>query len=183
MRVHPDIHWSEGMLLRPQHLQVASRVLAGRAVDAARLANPFLWGFDELEIADDLLEGFTFGLRRCTAVLPDGTFVQLATNLKLPARDIKDALATSDGHLPVWLGVPMRRDGEPNTSDPGLGSSGQDRRFVVEQQELPDENTGVVGQTVAVRKLAGRFFLGAESREGYECLPVAVVQRGSAGSA
>jgi len=182
VRVHPDIHWSEGMLLRPQHLQVASRVLAGRAVDAARLANPFLWGFDELEIADDLLEGFTFGLRRCTAVLPDGTFVQLATNLKLPARDIKDALATSDGHLPVWLGVPMRRDGEPNTSDPGLGSSGQDRRFVVEQQELPDENTGVVGQTVAVRKLAGRFFLGAESREGYECLPVAVVQRGSAGS-
>lgn len=182
MRVQPDIHWSEGMLLRPQHLQVASRVLAGRAVDAARLANPFLWGFDELEIADDLLEGFTFGARRCTAVLPDGTFAQLATNLKLAPRDIKDALATGDGRLPVWLGVPARKDGEPNTSDPGLGSTGQDRRFVVEQQEVPDENTGVVGQTVAVRRLAGRFFLGTESREGYECLPVAVVQRGGAGS-
>lgn len=182
MRVYPDIHWSEGMLLRPQHLQAASRTLAGRAIDAARLANPFLWGFEELEIADDLLEGFSFAVRRCTAVLPDGTFAQLAANLKVAPREIRDALATSDGRLPVWLGVPARRDGEPNTSDPGLGTAGQDRRFVVEQQEIPDENTGVAGQTVAVRKLAGRFFVGNESREGYECLPVAVVQRGGAGS-
>ncbi|MCU0291447.1 MAG: type VI secretion system baseplate subunit TssK [Thermoanaerobaculaceae bacterium] len=182
MRVHPDIHWSEGMLLRPQHLQVAARNLGGKAIDSARLANPFLWGFEELEIADDLLEGFTFGLRRATAVLKDGTFLQLASNLRLAPRDVKDALAMSDGRLPVWLGLPQRRDGEPNAVDPALGLAGQDRRWVVETQEVPDENSGIPGQPVALRKLAGRFFLGNESREGYECLPVAVIQRGGAGS-
>ena len=182
VRVHPDIHWSEGMLLRPQHLQVAARNLGGKAIDSARMANPFLWGFEELEIADDLLEGFTFGLRRATAVLKDGTFLQLASNLRLSPRDIKDALAMSDGRLQVWLGLPRRRDGEPNAVDPALGLSGQDRRWVVETQEVPDENSGIPGQPVAVRKLSGRFFLGTESREGYECLPVAVIQRGGAGS-
>lgn len=182
MRVHPDVHWSEGMLLRPQHMQLHNRILTSRATDAARLANPFLWGFETLEIADEQLEGFVIAVRRCCAVLPDGCFGELGTNLRLPPRDIKDALATSDGRLPIWVGIPAHRESEPNTSDPGLGLVGQDRRFVVEHLEIPDENSGVTGPSLAVRKLAGRFFLGNESREGYDCLPLAIVQRGSAGS-
>ena len=89
-------------------------------------------------------------------MLKDGTFLQLASNLRLSPRDIKDALAMSDGRLPVWLGLPQRRDGEPNAVDPALGLSGQDRRWVVENQEVPDENTGIPGQPVAAAQAVRR---------------------------
>jgi type VI secretion system protein ImpJ len=51
----------------------------------------------------------------------------------------------------------------------------------VETLSVLDENTGANAQPIDVRRANGRFFFGAESREGYECLPIALVERSGQG--
>ena len=177
----PEIHWAEGMFLRPQHLQVFSRQLTGMVADARRRSQPFFWGISRIEVAEDHLEAFTFSLRRFEALLKDGTRLDLPTNLRLDPRDFKDELAAAEGLLPVYLGVPILREGEPNTIGLGEGE-GKDLRYRVDTFETADENQGGSPQPLEVRKLNGRLFLGDEDREGYETLPIALVQRAGYGS-
>jgi len=179
---HPEVHWSEGMFLRPQHFQMFSRQLGGMVATLWRRTQPYLWGFSDLEVAEDALEAFSFRLRRCEGVLRDGTWVQLPANLRVDPRDFKEALNASDGRLPVYLAIPVLREGEPNTASPDGGAEGADRRYRTEPVEAPDENLGGPPRPIEVRKLNGRFLFGNESREGYETLPVAVVQRAGYGS-
>jgi type VI secretion system protein ImpJ len=181
MRMLPEIHWSEGMFLRPQHLQFLARHVAAQVADSSRRAQPFFWGVSEIEVADDQLEGGTFGLRRFAAILKDGTAVQLPTNLRISPRAFKDALAGTDGRLLVWLGVPVLVEGEANVPGPEATGEDHDHRFVVDTIEAADENLGGPAQPIEIRKLNGRFFFGTESREGYECLAVAMIQRAGAG--
>lgn len=178
----PEVHWSEGMFLRPQHFQMFSRQLAGTVAEIWRRTQPFLWGFSDLEVAEDALETFSFKLRRCEAVLRDGTWVQLPANLRVDPRDFKEALNASDGRLPVYLAIPVLREGEPNTAGADGGADGADRRYRVEAVEATDENLGGPARPIEIRQLNGRFLFGNESRAGYETLQVAVVQRAGYGS-
>jgi type VI secretion system protein ImpJ len=152
--------------------------------DVWRRTQPFLWGFSDLEIADDALESFSFALRRCEAVLRDGTWIQFPTNLRVHPRDFKEALNTSDGRLPVYLAIPLLREGEANTL--GLAgdgaTAGLDLRYQVEAIEAADENLGGPGRAIEIRKLSGRILFGGESLEGYEVLPIALLQRAGYGS-
>jgi type VI secretion system protein ImpJ len=172
------------MFLRPQHFQMFSRQLGGMVADVWRRTQPFLWGFSDLEIADDALESFSFALRRCEAVLRDGTWIQFPTNLRVHPRDFKEALNTSDGRLPVYLAIPLLREGEANTL--GLAgdgaTAGLDLRYQVEAIEAADENLGGPGRAIEIRKLSGRILFGGESLEGYEVLPIALLQRAGYGS-
>ena len=178
----PEVHWSEGMFLRPQHFQTFSRQMGGMVADLWRRTQPFLWGFSELEVAEDALETFSFALRRCEGVLRDGTWVQIPANLRVHPRDLKEALNASDGRLTVYLGVPRLREGEANTVSLTGSQDGQDLRYRVEAAEIADENLGGPPRPVEIRKLNGRLLFGDEPREGYETLPVAVVQRAGYGA-
>lgn len=178
----PEVHWSEGMFLRPQHLQMFSRQMGGMVTAAVRRTQPFLWGISEIEIAEDALATSSFALRRFDAVLKDGTRVKLPTNLSVAPRDFKDALAASGGRLPVYLGVPLWREGEANTVGLADAGDGRDLRYRVEMAEVADENLGGTLQPIEIRKHNGRLFFGDESREGYECLPLALLERSGFGS-
>lgn len=178
----PEVHWSEGMFLRPQHFQMFSRQLGGMVADIWRRTQPFLWGFSELAIDEDALEAFSFSLRRCEAVLRDGTWIQLPTNLRVNPRDFKEALNAGDGRLPVYLGIPLLREGEANTVGLDGSAAGPDLRYRVEAVEATDENLGGPTRPIEIRKLNGRLLFGDESREGYETLPVGLVQRAGYGS-
>ncbi len=178
----PEVHWSEGMFLRPQHFQMFSRQLGGMVADVWRRTQPFLWGFSDLEIAVDALETFSFALRRCEAVLRDGTWVQFPTNLRVNPRDFKEALNASDGRMPVYLAIPLLRESEANTVGLDGGTGGLDLRYQVEAIEASDENLGGPTRPIEIRKLSGRLLFGDESLEGYETLPVALLQRAGYGS-
>jgi len=178
----PEVHWSEGMFLRPQHFQMFSRQLGGMVADIWRRTQPFLWGFSELDVAEDALEAFSFALRRCEGVLRDGTWVQAPTNLRLDPRDFKAALNASDGRLPVYLAVPLLREGEENTARAEGEEDDRNLRYRVDAVDAADENLGGDPRPVQIRRLSGRFLFGDESREGYETVQVALLQRAGFGS-
>ena len=181
MRAQPEIHWAEGMFLRPQHLQFFSRQVASQTADCRRQVLPFYWGLTAAEIAEEQLEAGQFSVRQLSGVLKDGTFIQLPGNLSLNPRDFLDKLDANGGRLKVYVGVPLLREGEPNTKLATDDGDTKDLRFDVEIVETSDENVGGAPRQIEVRKLNGRVFFDGEDREGYECLPLAELKREGAG--
>ena len=181
---NPDVNWAEGMFLRPQHLQFSSRHVTSMIGEAFRSIQPCFWGFGRLEIDDEQLEGFIFAVQSCDAVFMDGVRGHTPSTFEVEPREFKEKLIESDGRLPVYLGIARLREGERNTSVEGDREAPSDVRYTIRTVEVADENLGGESRTLEVRKLKGRFFFGDENREGYDCLPVAVVQRaGAEGSA
>ena len=177
----PEVSWSEGMFLRPQHLQQFSRYVRGLLSETWRQTHPYLWGIDEIVIDEEQLEGFTFAVRRLTVVLPDGARAATPASLTVNARAFKDELRQSEGPMVVWLGVPALRDGEANAIHAD-DTSGQDLRYQLESVEVSDENAGGTPRAMEVRRLRARLFFGSENREGYDSLPIAALERSGHGS-
>ena len=177
----PEVHWGEGMFLRPHHMQAAFRRREEELRQEVRRLQPFFWGILRMDIALDQLENFTFEVRELEVKLKDGTALSLGSNLNLPTRSFKTDLDQAGGRMDVWLGVPAWKELEANVFTPGEKVGGSDRRYCVETVQLPDENTGANAQPIETRRANGRLFFGNESRDGYECVQIALVERAGQG--
>jgi len=178
----PGVNWAEGMFLRPQHFQYSSRHFTSLIGEVYRSLQPFFWGFERLQIDLEQLEAFTFSLQACDLTFKDGVRASTPRSMEIQPREFKDQLDTGDGRLPVYLGVARLREGEKNTVGGEASPGEDDLRYLVRRPEVADENLGGEARLLEVRKLRARFFFGNEDREGYECLPVAVILRGGMGS-
>ncbi|MCC4587594.1 type VI secretion system baseplate subunit TssK [Xanthomonas sp. NCPPB 1067] len=109
--------WSEGLFLRPQHLQQQERYLE-RYVDlrAARL-RPHAWGVSELEWETDLLAVGKLGLRRARGVFADGTPFAMPGDDPLPvAMDVEPNCRDQIVYLTLPLKVPAQPElGRPES--------------------------------------------------------------------
>ncbi len=85
MSWNSKVLWSEGLFLRPQHLQQADRYLEHRINERTRLATPYPWGFGEILLDDDLSRQGRLGLARASGVMPDGTPFDVPGAAPLPA--------------------------------------------------------------------------------------------------
>ena len=181
MKKTPQVLWAEGMFLRPHHLQTAERYREEALQREIQRIQPFYFGLQSLDVAPDQLENFVFEIRDVSLKLKDGTALSSDSTLRLSPRSFKNELDKAGGRMRVFVGVPVMRETAPNTFAPGEGPAGVDRRYVAENEEALDENTGSNPQPVGVRRCNGKLFFGAESQEGYECLEVAVVERSGSG--
>jgi type VI secretion system protein ImpJ len=181
MKKTPQVLWAEGMFLRPHHLQTAERYRDEALQREIQRIQPFFYGLQSLEVAPDQLENFVFEIRDVSLKLKDGTPLSSDSTLRLSPRSFKNELDKASGRMRVFVGVPVMREAAPNTFASGEGPAGVDRRFVAENAEVLDENSGSNPQPVGVRRCNGKLFFGAESQEGYECLEVAVVERSGSG--
>ncbi len=181
MKKNRPVLWAEGMFLRPHHLQAAERFREEALHDEVRRIQPFFWGVTRMDVAADQMENFVFELRDIEAKLKDGSVLSTGSNLRIFPRPFKAELEQAGGRMDVFLGVPVLREDAPNTFFPGEDRRGQDRRLTSEVLEVPDENTGANRQPVETRLVNGRLFFGNENRDGYECLPLAIVERSGQG--
>ncbi|MHB8799973.1 MAG: type VI secretion system baseplate subunit TssK [Thermoanaerobaculia bacterium] len=181
MKKTPQVLWAEGMFLRPHHLQTAERYREEALQREIQRIQPFYFGLQSLDVAPDQLENFVFEIRDVSLKLKDGTALSSDSTLRISPRSFKNELDKASGRMRVFVGVPVMRETAPNTFAPGEGPAGVDRRYVAENSEVLDENSGGNPQPVGVRRCNGKLFFGAESQEGYECLEVAVVERSGSG--
>ena len=137
--------WSEGLFLRPQHLQ-----LAGDAATAAlharmmgAVAHP--WGLVELALDEDLASAAQVGVKRLVAVLPDGEVVAVPGSLPPPPPfDVDDQVR---GEI-VYLTLPARQDGavlytRPSSTDANVTRYLIGEREAVDQTD-PDRNSETI---------------------------------------
>lgn len=178
----PEVNWAEGMFLRPQHLQYSARHFTSLVADSLRGIQPHFWGFARLEIDMEQLEAFVLAVHACQVVFKDGARGSTPASLEVAPREFRAQLDASQGSLPVFLGVGRLREGERNSTLQENGEGRADTRYAIRTVDVSDENLGGDPHTLEVRKLKGRFFLGDENREDYDCLPVAIVRRAGVGS-
>ena len=70
----PEIHWDDGLLLRPQHLQAFQRHCVG-LVSQLSLSRTFGYGVRRLKIREESIGNWIFEVNACDLVMPDGSVI------------------------------------------------------------------------------------------------------------
>jgi type VI secretion system protein ImpJ len=173
-----EIHWHEGMFLRPHHLQAAQRrmeTVVRTSMDAAR---PYAWGFLSLEVAKEPLENFTLRLDRCDLRLKDGTWVRIPENTLVAPLNFQNSIDAARGTVELYLGVPemqeVRANAVPLENPDAISGS---PRYEPAPVARRDENTGQNPQTLYVRRMRARLFVAGEDMTGYECVRIGRLRR------
>jgi len=128
------VAWSEGLFLRPHHLQQADRYQEHLLEGRTAFITPYPWGFSEFEIDRDLAQQCKFGLRRAAGVMPDGTPFRFPGDNPLPAAVTVTEQAAG---MFVWLVMPMA---QPNTREIDGENSESGSRYVVRSETLIDSS-------------------------------------------
>lgn len=164
------VHWHEGMFLLPQHLQAAHRhgLHLGQLSD--RWNVHYHWGLRALDLDQDALANYRVVIRALRARLRDGTVICVPEDGTLPALDLRNVFGEKVKSVQVYLGMPVLQVGRANAAPAG---SADGLRYVVETQEIEDENSGQNPRTVHLRRPNLRLLLSTQDLAGYEVLPVA----------
>lgn len=168
-----QVHWQEGLFLRPHHFQAADRHAADLAARAGRLGLGQDCGIASMEIDPDALANGTFNLRSLRALLPDGTLVAVPDDSAGLSIQFRDLLAR-DNQVTVSLALPMLSLGRANAGEP---SATPLPRAVVEEITLEDENDGLRPEPVQLRRPGLRLLTQADGTDGLSVLPLARVSR------
>ena len=107
MSWNAKVHWTEGLFLRPHHLQQSDRYLENALESRTRHVTPYPWGFAALEIDRDLAQQSKFALRRAVGMMPDGGLFDFPAECPPPAPITTPE--TAAGQL-IWLTMPARAD-------------------------------------------------------------------------
>jgi type VI secretion system protein ImpJ len=111
MSWYSKVFWSEGLFLRPHHLQQNDRYVEHLLERRVGHITPYPWGFSSLEIDHDLAQQSKFGLRRAAGIMPDGTPFDMPFDCPIP--DPINVPENATG-LIAWLSLPIAA---PNTRE------------------------------------------------------------------
>lgn len=131
------VAWSEGLFLRPHHLQQADRYHERLVETRTRHVTPYPWGFSHLEIDRDLAQQSKFAIRSASGIMPDGTPFDLPADGPLPAPI--EIPANAAKHM-VWLSLPIIA---PNTREIDAGRTDSGSRFVAASETIIDSNSTI----------------------------------------
>ncbi|NEU11881.1 type VI secretion system baseplate subunit TssK [Methylobacterium sp. BTF04] len=159
--------WSEGLFLRPHHLQQNDRYVEGLIESRTRHVTPYPWGFSTLEIDRDLAQQSRFSVRRAIGIMPDGTPFDIPGDSPLPPPiDIPDGAAKQV----VWLSMPI---GAPNTREVEPAEAESASRFVPASVRLIDTTSALrVEEEIDVAQPRLAYELRKTAKPGYVGLPV-----------
>jgi type VI secretion system protein ImpJ len=152
------VAWTEGMLLRPQHLQHHDVFLEDRLRYHLRSLNPFHWGVRELQVDEEALSDGRLEVVRLDAILPGGMIVQVPGNAMIEPREFPSEVET----LTVHLALRTLQVIEPNAS---ADEEAQDVRYYIRSEEVPDLNRGGHDAPIELAMPRLRLFFGGEETE------------------
>src|SRR5262245_47340634 len=158
------IAWTEGMFLRPHHLQHHDQWSAARLNYHLRAIDPFHWGVRSFEVDEGALSDHRIVVLHLDAVLPGGHIVRYPNgNAAVQSREFDPQIQK----LAVYLGVRNLRATEPNSAREG--EDARAARTVVRSREPPDLERGGFTASVEVRDWNVRMiFEGEEDLELHE---------------
>lgn len=164
--------WSEGLFLRPHHLQQGDRYLEWVTTSRTRHITPFAWGFAKLRIDHGLAQRGKFGLEAASGIMPDGTPFELEGKEELP-----DPLPIDDkiGNRIVWLAFP---EASPNTREVARRDAVSASRFFHVSETFIDSTSELRSEEeIEIAHPRVEFHIESEPKRGYNNLAVARIQK------
>jgi type VI secretion system protein ImpJ len=163
--------WSEGLFLRPQHLQQSDRYVEKLIRSRTAPLRGYGWGLTKLRLNAGMLGLGKVAIEQASGVLEDGTPFSLPEDADLPAPfELPDGLR----NFVVYLALPAYQPGAIE-ADARFGADVVARWHTAEQ-ELVDANAGDRGDAaIEVGRLRFRLLPHGADRAGFICLPIARV--------
>ena len=170
MSWYSKVLWSEGLFLRPHHLQQNDRYVERLLEGRMRQVTPYPWGFSHLEIDHDLAQQSKFSLRRATGVMPDGTPFDIPADSPIP--DPIEVPDSASGQI-TWLSMPIAA---PNTREVGDGSAESASRYVRGAETFIDSTSALrIEEEIDIAFPRLNFELRKTAKPGYVGLGIARV--------
>jgi type VI secretion system protein ImpJ len=160
---------SEGLFLRPQHLQQNDRYLESYIQGRCSALRNYAWGIRELSIDEGALSLGKIAINRLNAILPDGTPINIPYDDDPPASiDISEDVRNKI----VYLVLPHKRTDA--TEVESLQNQDSLARMHPEVAEIRDSNAGMTEQVeIEVGKLRIRLMLEGEGLGQYTTMGLA----------
>ena len=167
--------WSEGMFLRPHHMQAQDTYHEELARYQIKILNKYFWGLYSLDWNEDAISWGHAEVNRCELVLQDGTPIKLPGSAAIEPRGFESHLPGAGKPVSVYLGIRRQKSGESNCSP-----SNQEKaktRFLMRQREVFDTNTGTNPCHVDYLEIVARLFFSGEEEilEDFESLKIAEI--------
>ncbi|MFM0501526.1 type VI secretion system baseplate subunit TssK [Paraburkholderia caffeinilytica] len=164
--------WSEGLFLRPQHMQQQERYFERYVELRAGGLRPYAWGLHELELESDLLAIGKLGIKRARGVFPDGTPFAMPDDDPLPPPlDVDSNWRDQVVHLTL----PLRSLTRPDSEWPDAAAD-QMFRYRVREAEVRDASGSTQGlTTIEVGGMSTRLLAESQPAEGLVRIPLARV--------
>jgi type VI secretion system protein ImpJ len=168
MSWYSKVFWSEGLFLRPHHLQQNDRYIEHLVQKRTRHITPYPWGFDQLEIDLDLAQQSKFAIRRASGIMNDGTPFDLPADSFIPeAIEVPDGAA---GQI-AWLMMPLAA---PNTREVDEASADSASRYVRGTETFIDSTSALrIEEEIEIASPRLSFELRKTAKPGYMGLGIA----------
>jgi type VI secretion system protein ImpJ len=176
------VHWHEGMFLWPQQLQLAERHQFQRISRQHKWNVAYNWGLHSLEWDPEGLKSSHFAVKSLEARMRDGSLIVVPEDGALAPYDLKSAF-DRDSVVTLYLALPKVHTGKPNTiarQDAGkkdATADGVEVRWLVDTQDIEDENTGLDAQPLQIRFWNLKLLTSNDDLAGYEVLPLARITK------
>lgn len=175
------ILWGEGMFLRPQHFQQQSIHQEWLVGQLLQLQHIYPFGMKRLIIDEAALAIGSLRLERATAILPDGTFLNIPANdPPPPVRDLNDIPSLGTESI-VYLALPALNGHGGNSLDAGQQAT-RPTRYTIECMRSPDLYTSGVEAELSVLQHQTILLTERENRDGYFSIPVAKIALSPSGN-
>ena len=164
--------WSQGLFLRPHHLQQHDRYLEHLLDTRCSSLQSHGWGFTELEIDKNQLSLGKFSITSCKGILSDGTPFNIPDDPPPPSPlSIPEELYNEK----VYLGLSLSHSGMIETDS--SNSKESLARFNPQEIDVADNVAGHESTaTLQVGNLRLRLLLDNEDRNNFSCLELACIQ-------
>jgi type VI secretion system protein ImpJ len=170
MSWHSKVFWSEGLFLRPHHLQQNDRYFEHLVERRVGHVTPYPWGFSLLEIDRDLAQQSKFCVRCAAGVMPDGTPFDVPADSPIPAPiDVPD---TAAGQV-AWLSIPVAA---PNTRECDDTQTESATRYIRGSETFIDSTSSLrIEEEIDIAHPRLSFELRRTAKPGYVGLGIARV--------
>ena len=171
MPSYDKVVWSEGMLLRPQHLQQHDRFLDQQFRARTQMLNPLGWGLRQCQIDEQLLQQGAFALTQADGIFPDGSVFSLNSSSHRLLLEIHPGKQ----NLLVYLALPIALLGADETSP--VQDDNSLTRWVVSNEDVQDSNLGASKSVnLSVAKPRFKLLLEGELTGDYCSIPIARIK-------
>lgn len=149
MSWHRKVAWLEGMFIRPQHFQQQDRYLEQVFSETRAQLHPYGWGVSELEFDDSALRLGKVVIRKCRAIMPDGSLIVIPAEDDVP--EPLELTVEDEGSL-IYLATPIWRAGTKDIDRQVQADT--NARYRISSLEVPDVVAG--SSTLADIEVAGK---------------------------
>ncbi|SEP26690.1 type VI secretion system protein ImpJ [Methylobacterium sp. UNC300MFChir4.1] len=173
MSLRNAVMWSDGLFIKPQHLQQQQRYhdyVARRRGDAL---SAYQMGFEQIELNTETLLHGKIDIVRASGILPDRTVFEIPG--ETPAPGALDLSAVTVVNEIVYLAAPLVVSGLPEI--PTGETTMRGARYRIAGQDATDVSSDdAEPYSIEVTQLNMRLMLGREDRSSFAYLPVCRVQ-------